>query len=289
MSDEAEVTATETAPETNTQETVEQTPAPDTEIPQSGDGDSPPAPEEAQTGEEETEAQKDDGPVFTPELLQRAGKFGYDKYDVEALFDSPEKLERALSRLELHSPRQETAKPEAVKPAELPKFELKFSDEFDPEARKTLETMHQHYGGLVTEMQSKVDTLLEFVNKQQVRETSERLDKLFAGLPAEYEAIKTGKSMQNKVVMEMAVMEEAYRSRGMQMPEEGELFRRALAHIADVDPKKAARAEVTAQLVKGKNRLQVRPKSKSPADGGLSREEIAIRNAEAFMREHEGK
>lgn len=261
------------APEVAEQEQIQESPFAE------GADDNVPAPEPEATDAGQADQQPDDDkkqaaqPVFSAELLQRARSLGYAESEVRELFASPEAADRALTRLEAKFGKAEEKKEEAQPEQAKDEFKLEFSEDFDPEAKKQIETLHGHYKSQVDGLRQELNQVMAFVNQQQMKALEDQLDGMFGELGPEYEehvgkgklSELDGDAKQKRlaVIQEMDVLENAYRNTGRQVPPAKELLERALSFVVKIDQKKAVRKEITAKLVSAKKGMAVRANSKN--------------------------
>lgn len=264
-----------------------------------------PSPEEASTPADESSGEQVEekateskpepaAPAVNNLLTIRAIRAGFSDEEI-ASFKDPQALHTALRRIEAL---QEKAKPaEQAKKEEEPEFELKLSEDLDPEFKKQLTGMHADYKKRVGGLQQKLDAALGYIDEQRQEVLQQKLDGLFDGAGDEYKGLigkggtrsldTKGSEFQNrlKVVHEMHILETGYRHAGSQVPEMKELYAKAMRNVFGEQAKAAVKKELSAQLTKHSKQILTRPNNKAPAQKPLGTSR-AIDTVRKYLAEH---
>lgn len=256
------------------------------------------------------------------ELASYAQMYGLDAGDPKSLvkYLSAE-LDRKIAsegRQTWEKPKQETAPAKTAAeaaafelakllPGELPKGEW---DEAliarDKQYQDAIKAMHDHYGSRLSSLKDEltkplVDRLeaMERFHLQQEQERTDReIDGFFDSLNADPELAKqfgkgSAKGMsphsqhlkaRNAVVEQAIALRDGYAARGMQVPELGQLLKRALNVLHADTVTTTARKQVATQLAANKNRALGTPRRQMPKP--LDPEKKAFETLKSKLKEH---
>ncbi len=224
---------------------------------------------------------------FNDVLLQRAVEAGIPLSDAQTYYTTPEALERAIEALD----RRPGARDEVPQESDEPKpedfaFKIELSDEnSEPEVRKQMQGMADHFASLFHDLMTEVEGLVKRNNS--VIENSERseVERLAAAEGAEYTKLLSNGGIDT--VLRQMEMERTYAdSKGRKPASTSELFRRAVHGVFGDKGTAVVRRKVSADVSRRRGQALRRP-ARSEGGRELSGEEKAVRSVAALMHERD--
>lgn len=218
--------------------------------------DAPAASEEAVEPETEKETPVVDAKAaIDADLIEKAMKAGLTKEDAESL-GSSESLKRVMAAFEKTA---ETEKPTAFQKFEIPKLD---PEVFEPAIIDAFDKLNEHYHDTFSAMQAQIEKMRDQMTgvagelgKELQTAEQRRVSGYFEGLGKEWKDVFGGKEAQAnraKVTDEMKVIEAGMKAMGKTVPNETELFKRAVNGVF---------AEQLSQITKQKLSSSARDKS----------------------------
>jgi len=188
--------------------------------------------------QEATETEKKS--VISDELLARAEKMGFTKYEAQS-FSNAEDLKRTLDILDGAG----DAKPGGEKDSEKePEFKIDLNpDEYDEKVINTFEGLNKFHTDRYSALETKLNQVLEAVGNDQAAAADVRFESMIEGLGDDFTETlgkgpghsldQKGTQFENRVKLHEEIVRIAagYAALGQQVPTEKELFEKAVGVV----------------------------------------------------------
>lgn len=224
---------------------------------------------------------------FNDTLLQRAVEAGIPLADARNDYTNPEALERAIEALDRRPGAREDVPQESddPKPEDFA-FKINLNDEVaEPEVRKQMQGMADHFASLFHDLMTEVEGLVKRNNT--VLENSERseVERLAAAEGAEYTKLMSNGGLDR--VLEQMDMARVYAdAKGRKPASTSELFRRAVYGVFGDKHQAVVRRKITSDVNRRRGQAIRRP-ARSEGGRELTGEEKAVRSVAALMHERD--
>jgi hypothetical protein len=242
---------------------------------------------------------------FTTDLQDRADAAGFSREEALAL--GQQSLKTVLTALDRRAPADAHSRmappPDPRNPADDqgqqggdPKKSAKFDLKLDPNAYdegiiKAMEGMNEHYANQVAEIRQQVLGVNGHIAAQAAKDFESGMDRNFSSLGEEYQTV-FGKgpmrTMQvnssvararNEVVLMMDSIATSAKQRGLRVPSDEELFKRAVHAVSPDIADRIARKKLAGNLDKRNGQMATRAStSRAPARGSGDQGLAAVRD-----------
>ena len=149
--------------------------------------------ESEQSGDSQEPKADESIPALDPELLLHAGRIGLSKEEALA-FGNSDQLRAALTLIEQRDQRRQaevnTGNVQTqAQNASAAEFELKLSDDIDPELKTAIDGMHNYYKVQFQAMSQQYNSIMDHMRTQASQEFRAWFDRTVEALPQEYKGI----------------------------------------------------------------------------------------------------
>jgi hypothetical protein len=202
---------------------------------------------------------------------------GLTEKDIEG-FDSPAALNAAaalLARSKSGDDRKASGGDTPAAADELDDDEIDW-DYLDPDTSKALKAIQASHAREVAELTRKLEEVSGTIAEQSKIAAGQRFDGYVAELDKPYQKLFESAKNRSKLRDEMDVLRDGYRSRGREVPDESELFSKALHSTFSTDLKRIDADRVKRSVKARQSQMLAAPSARrAAADHEMSPDDIA--------------